>query len=50
MFAVGVFLIGSAISGSSISIPMLIFGRAVQGVGGGGIISLALIIISGTEL
>ncbi|WEW57658.1 hypothetical protein PRK78_003125 [Emydomyces testavorans] len=41
-----VFLSGSLICGISINIKMLIAGRAVQGVGGGGLLSLVNICIS----
>ncbi|KAH6586224.1 hypothetical protein BASA50_000689 [Batrachochytrium salamandrivorans] len=46
LFAVAIFEIGSLICGAANSIELLIVGRAVSGVGGGGIISLVLIIIS----
>lgn len=44
--AVGVFWIGSLLAGVSVSMGMLIVGRAVQGVGGGGILILVNICIS----
>ncbi|KAK1561412.1 major facilitator superfamily transporter [Colletotrichum navitas] len=44
--AVGVFWIGSLLSGVSVNMGMLIVGRAVQGVGGGGILILVNICIS----
>ncbi|MGV1005562.1 MAG: MDR family MFS transporter [Candidatus Nanopelagicales bacterium] len=43
--AIVVFLIGSLISGMANSMEMLIGARAVQGLGGGGLMSLALAII-----
>ena len=43
--AIIIFLIGSLIAGASQSMAMLIAGRAVQGLGGGGLIALALAII-----
>ena len=43
--AIVLFLIGSVISGAAGSMPMLIGGRAIQGIGGGGLIALALAII-----
>ncbi|KAI9766171.1 MAG: hypothetical protein M1840_006738 [Geoglossum simile] len=46
IFAVAVFAFGSAISGGASSMEMLIAGRAVQGVGGGGIVMLSNLIIS----
>ena len=46
VMAACIFFIGSALSGASVSITMLIVGRAVQGVGGGGLITLVNICIS----
>ncbi|KAI9359947.1 major facilitator superfamily domain-containing protein [Zopfochytrium polystomum] len=46
VFAIVVFEIGSAICGAANSMIMLIVGRAIAGVGGGGIFSLVLIIIT----
>jgi len=43
--AITVFLVGSVIAGASTSMGMLIGGRAVQGLGGGGLMALALAII-----
>ena len=43
--AIVIFLIGSLIAGAAQSMPMLIGGRAVQGLGGGGLMALALAII-----
>jgi EmrB/QacA subfamily drug resistance transporter len=40
--AIVIFLIGSLIAGAATSMAMLIGGRAVQGLGGGGLIALAL--------
>jgi MFS family permease len=40
MLANSIFLIGSLISALAVSLPMLIAGRAVQGLGGGGIVIL----------
>jgi len=45
IFAVSIFLAGSAIGGASTSMAMLATARGIQGVGGGGIISLVYIII-----
>lgn len=44
--AIGVFLVGSALSGVASSMGMLIAFRAVQGVGAGGLIVLALALIA----
>ncbi|KAJ3131012.1 hypothetical protein HK100_006985 [Physocladia obscura] len=44
--AIGIFELGSLICGSATSMPILIAGRAIAGVGGGGVFALVLIIIS----
>ncbi|KAG7096588.1 hypothetical protein E1B28_004007 [Marasmius oreades] len=44
-FVIGIFIIGSALCGASQSFIMFIISRAVQGIGGGGIIQLSLITI-----
>jgi MFS family permease len=46
IFAITVFIAGSAISGAAQNISMLIAGRAIQGIGGGGINMLVNLIIS----
>lgn len=46
LWAIGSFVIGSAIAGSAKSMKVLIGGRAVQGFGGGGIAGLCNIIVS----
>jgi EmrB/QacA subfamily drug resistance transporter len=43
--AIGVFVLGSLVSALADSMPVLIGGRAVQGLGAGGLIALALSII-----
>ena len=43
--AIVIFLVGSVIAGASTSMAMLIGGRAVQGLGGGGLMALSLAII-----
>jgi len=45
-FAVGCFLVGSALCGASQSMQMLLGSRVVQGLGGGGIMGLVNIIMS----
>nr|WP_245859227.1 MDR family MFS transporter [Luteimicrobium subarcticum] len=44
--AISIFLVGSVIGGLAHSMPTLIAGRAVQGLGGGGLMILALAIIA----
>ncbi len=43
--AVVIFLVGSVLAALAINMPMLIGARAVQGVGGGGVMALAMTII-----
>lgn len=42
--AVGIFCAGSLVGGAAVSMPVLIAGRALQGIGAGGILALSLII------
>jgi len=44
--AIAIFLVGSVIGGLAHSMPALIAGRAVQGLGGGGLMILAMAIIA----
>jgi len=44
--AIAIFLTGSIVCGAAQNMTMLIAGRAVQGLGGGGLISLAMTIIA----
>ncbi|KAA8574729.1 hypothetical protein MFRU_049g00190 [Monilinia fructicola] len=46
LIAAGVFFIGSLLAATSVSVGMLIVARAVQGIGGGGLIILVNICIS----
>ncbi|KAF7852940.1 hypothetical protein EAF04_010817 [Stromatinia cepivora] len=46
LIAAGVFFVGSLLAATSVSIGMLIVARAVQGIGGGGVIILVNICIS----
>ncbi|KAG0372639.1 hypothetical protein BGX24_012776 [Mortierella sp. AD032] len=46
MFACVIFLVGSALCGAAQSMIMLIIGRAVQGLGGSGIIALSMILVA----
>ncbi|GBE86280.1 Efflux pump FUS6 [Sparassis crispa] len=46
LISIAVFSLGSALSGASQSMAMLIGARAVQGIGGGGILNLTEIIVS----
>ena len=43
--AILVFLLGSVLSGAALNMPMLIGARAVQGIGGGGVMALTMTII-----
>jgi MFS family permease len=44
--AVAVFFIGSTLCATAVSMTMLIVGRAIQGFGGGGLLTLSTIVIS----
>ncbi len=44
--AIGIFLLGSAVGGSAQSVEWLIVGRAVQGLGGGGLVITAQAIVA----
>lgn len=44
--AVAAFFIGSTICATAVSMTMLIVGRAIQGFGGGGLLTLSTIVIS----
>jgi len=46
LIAIAVFFIGSALSAMAVSMAMLIAGRAVQGLGGGGLVNLSNIVIA----
>ena len=46
LIAVGIFFTGSTLSATAVSMKMLIAGRAVQGLGGGGLLTLSNIVIS----
>jgi len=46
LLAMGVFFLGSTLAATSVSIGMLILARAVQGIGGGGIVVLVNICVS----
>ena len=48
IFAIIIFLIGSALCGASQSMVMLIVSRAIQGIGGAGLSGLVFIIVGGT--
>ncbi|KAJ1680185.1 hypothetical protein EV182_000527 [Spiromyces aspiralis] len=45
MFALGVFLLGSALCGAAKSMTWLIIARGLTGIGGGGLLTLAVVII-----
>jgi EmrB/QacA subfamily drug resistance transporter len=46
LFALGTFLVGSALAGASQNMAHLIAARGVQGIGAGGLMTLAFVIIS----
>ncbi|KAE8372865.1 major facilitator superfamily domain-containing protein [Aspergillus bertholletiae] len=46
LIALVFFLVGAIVSGTSTNLPTLLIGRSIQGVGGGGIITLIEIIIT----
>jgi EmrB/QacA subfamily drug resistance transporter len=46
LLALAVFVVGSVICAMSVSMPMMIIGRAIQGLGGGGLITLAQTVIA----
>lgn len=46
LIAIAVFFIGSALSATAVNMVMLIAGRTVQGLGGGGLVNLSNIVIA----
>ena len=46
LIAIGTFFAGSVLSATAVSMGMLIAGRAVQGLGGGGLLTLSIIVIA----
>ncbi len=46
LIAIGTFFAGSVLSATAVSMEMLIAGRAVQGLGGGGLLTLSIIVIA----
>ncbi|KAF9160240.1 hypothetical protein DFQ26_005750 [Actinomortierella ambigua] len=46
LFAAGIFMLGSVLSGAAQSMTMLIISRAIQGLGGSGIIALSMILVA----
>ncbi len=45
LLAIGLFLCGALIAALSVNLPMLIAGRAIQGLGGGGLISIPMTVL-----
>jgi EmrB/QacA subfamily drug resistance transporter len=43
--AIVIFVVGSLLSGAAVNMPMLILARGIQGIGGGGVMALAMTII-----
>ena len=46
LIAIAVFFVGSALSATAVKMAMLIAGRTVQGLGGGGLVNLSNIVIA----
>lgn len=46
LIAISIFFVGSTLSATSVSMKMLVAGRAVQGLGGGGLLTLSNMVIS----
>ncbi len=46
LIAIGTFFAGSVLSATAVSMGMLIAGRTVQGLGGGGLLTLSIIVIA----
>ncbi len=46
LIATGIFFLGSALCGASVSLSMLLVGRSIQGIGAGGLLSLVSIIVA----
>lgn len=46
LIAIAIFFLGSALCGASVSIEMLIVGRAIQGTAAGGLLSLVSIVVA----
>ncbi|WP_456090123.1 MDR family MFS transporter [Paenibacillus curdlanolyticus] len=44
LLSMGLFIAGSVISGFATSMPILLFGRGIQGIGAGGLMPLAMVI------
>ncbi|MEP7193148.1 MAG: MFS transporter [Actinomycetota bacterium] len=42
----GVFVVGSAITAVSVELPVLVFGRVLQGIGGGGLVPATLALVA----
>ncbi len=43
--AIVIFLVGSALAGAAVNMPQLILFRGIQGIGGGGLMTMAFVII-----
>ncbi|RAI89789.1 EmrB/QacA subfamily drug resistance transporter [Paenibacillus pabuli] len=48
LICIALFISGSIVSGLAISMPMLLVGRGIQGIGAGGLMPLAMVIIGDT--
>ncbi|KAL2179029.1 major facilitator superfamily-domain-containing protein [Thermothelomyces heterothallicus CBS 202.75] len=45
LIVTGIFFLGSALCGAAVSLSMLLVGRVIQGIGGGGLLSLVSIVV-----
>ena len=46
LISTAIFFLGSTLSATAVSMGMLIAGRAVQGLGGGGLVNMSYVVIS----
>lgn len=46
LFCLSLFVVGSAITAVSVELPVLVFGRVLQGVGGGGLVPATLALVA----
>jgi len=46
LFCLALFIVGSAITAVSVELPVLVFGRVLQGIGGGGLVPATLALVA----